>query len=149
MSPGTLFHGPRSFIDWRKRVGNYCQQAFEFSRMDRPVLIYFDEMYDEMSGLSGFADSRVLKCIRAGRERNLSCLIGAQRPKSIPLFSLTEADVMYLFYLQSIKDVKYLAEYGPPLHHRPVGHRFVCRRNYLGDEYEESLMQLNLEGKAA
>jgi hypothetical protein len=120
-------------------------EAFRRSGESNPVLVYIDEYYDILKGaLAGIADKRILKTIRAGRERNLSVLVGAQRPRSIPIPTLTEATKMYLFHLEFGEDVTYLMKHGAAIDDVPTGHSFVYYERKFGGEREVKLMQLRL-----
>lgn len=122
----------------------YAAEAFRASSASRPVLMFIDEYYDLLGGgLAALIDRRLLKTIRAGRERSMSVLVGAQRPRSIPIPTLTEATKLYLFQLEFEDDKKYLVKHGPALRYQPGGHQFVLYERD-GAKRSERLMQLRL-----
>lgn len=88
---------------------------FKEQRDARPSLLYVDEGMD-FYGPTGNArfGNAIQRCFRAGREKGLATLLGVQRPKSINLQTLTEANVLYLFRLDFVEDVKRLQEMGYP-----------------------------------
>jgi len=139
-------------------VDGFEEQAFESTRKlfrssheDSPTLLYVDEYYDLITGggLSGNTDRRVLQVIRAGRERFMSALISTQRPRSIPLPTLTEATKYYVFNLEYLEDVEYMRKHGPQIQHAPTGYNFVFYERKRGGERIEKLMRLDLDDKAA
>ena len=138
-------------------VKDFEEQAFETSRRlfrsshaTSPTLLYIDEYYDLLGGgLAGTADRRILRVIRAGRERFMTALISTQRPRSIPLPTLTEATKYYIFNLEYEEDVKYLRKHGPQLHYSPQGYNFVYYERMRGGQRIEKMMRLNLHERSA
>lgn len=135
-------------------VSDFEEEAFEASRKlfrssheTSPTLLYVDEYYDLITGggLSGHTDRRVLQVIRAGRERYMSALISTQRPRSIPLPTLTEATKYYIFTLEYEEDIEYMRKHGPKLVHTPHGYNFVFYERLNGGERIEKLMRLDLD----
>lgn len=99
----------------RFQVG-FLERFFETQDARRPSLVYIDEGMDFFTGSAsarGGSDI-VQRCFRAGRERNLSTLIGVQRPISINLQCLTETSWCALFRINFRNDVKRLWEMGWP-----------------------------------
>jgi hypothetical protein len=136
-----------------REVDEFEEEAFEASRKlfrssheTSPTLLYVDEYYDLITGggLSGHTDRRVLQVIRAGRERYMSALISTQRPRSIPLPTLTEATKYYIFTLEYEEDIEYMRKHGPKLTQTPNGFQFVFYERQSGGKRIEKLMQLDL-----
>lgn len=134
-------------------VRNFEEQAYESARrlfrsshMKAPTLLYIDEYYDLITGggLSGHTDRRVLQTIRAGRERLMAVLISTQRPRSIPLPTLTEATKYYIFNLEYEEDIEYMRKHGPQMIHTASGYNFVFYERKRGGERIEKLMRLNV-----
>lgn len=134
-------------------VEDFEEEAFEASRTlfrssheTSPTLLYVDEYYDLITGggLSGHTDRRVLQVIRAGRERYMSALISTQRPRSIPLPTLTEATKYYIFTLEYVEDIEYMRKHGPTLTETPHGYNFVFYERLSGGKRIEKLMRLDL-----
>lgn len=133
-------------------VHRFEEQAFESARKlfrssheISPTLLYVDEYYDLITGgTSGNTDKRILQVIRAGRERFMSALISTQRPRSIPLPTLTEATKYYLFKLEYEEDLDYMRKHGPKLIHTPTGYNFVFYERLNGGQRIEKLMRLDL-----
>lgn len=121
-----------------------ADQLFRLSGPKLPTLIYIDEFYDLTHGNSVIVDKEILKTIRAGGEKNMAVLAGAQRPRSIPIPILSESDKYYIFKLKKGEDKKYLRDYGVLLNREANGHQFV----YYDDsnaEPIEKMMQLTLK----
>jgi len=93
-----------------------CAERFFMSqRANRESLLYIDEGMDFFSTSgSAFGSDIVQRCFRAGREKNLTTLIGVQRPKGINLQCLTETNWCALFRINYTDDVKRLWEMGWP-----------------------------------
>jgi len=139
-----------------REVDHFEEEAFEATRKlfrssheTSPTLLYVDEYYDLITGggLSGNTDRRVLQVIRAGRERYMSALISTQRPRSIPLPTLTEATKYYIFTLEYEEDIEYMRKHGPMLTRTPTGFQFVFYERLSGGRRIEKLMQLDLENE--
>ena len=91
------------------------ERFFETQDARRESLIYWDEGMDffTVSGSARGSDI-VQRCYRAGRELNLTSMIGVQRPKGINLQCLTETSYCALFRINFTGDVKRLWEMGWP-----------------------------------
>lgn len=94
---------------------------FETQKPSRPSLAYIDE------GLSFFGPTgnarhgnAIQRCFRAGREKNLSILLGTQRPKTINLQCLTECSRAYVFRLDYDQDLARLQEMSFPQDIEPL-----------------------------
>lgn len=121
---------------------------FKSSHKDSPTLYVIDEWYDLLTGaLAGIADRNLLRVLRAGRERYMAALINTQRPKSIPLPTLTEATKFAIFTLEYEDDVKYMRKHGPQLTLNPHGHSFVWFERLSGGLRDERLLKLNIGGQ--
>lgn len=97
-----------------------------------PSLLYIDEGMDFYGGSGNSLYSPIIqRCVRAGREKGLASLIGAQRPKTINLQIITESNVLYLFALNFEQDVKRLQEMGfpPDIPPPPDNHKFLYFRD--------------------
>jgi hypothetical protein len=98
----------------------------------QPSLIYVDEGHDFFGGNAMARYGTALqRCYRAGAEQGMSSLLGAQRPKTITMQTLTESNLLYLFRIKFAEDVKRLREMGaPPDIQAPVKpHRFRFMRD--------------------
>lgn len=133
-------------------VNKFEEQAFESARKlfrsshdTSPTLLYIDEYYDLITGgTSGHTDKRILQVIRAGRERFMTALISTQRPRSIPLPTLTEATKYYIFKLEYAEDIDYMHKHGPRMNNAAYGYNFVFYERLKGGERIEKLMRLDL-----
>jgi hypothetical protein len=91
------------------------ERFFQSQDARRPSLIYWDEGMDFFeTNSSALGSDIVQRCYRAGRELNLTSLIGVQRPKGINLQCLTETSWCALFRINFTQDVKRLHEMGWP-----------------------------------
>lgn len=89
----------------------------------RPSLIYFDEGMDFFHASAAARGTDVVqRCYRAGREKRLATLLGAQRPVGINLQILTEMSYCALFRINFRRDVRRLYEMGWPLNVMPPGY---------------------------
>lgn len=136
--------------DFEEEAFEAARKLFRSSHETSPTLLYIDEYYDLITGggLSGNTDRRVLQVIRAGRERFMSALISTQRPRSIPLPTLTEATKYYIFTLEYADDIDYMRKHGPMLSHIPNGYDFVFYERRNGGERIEKLMRLDLDASS-
>lgn len=91
-------------------------KMFEESRAGRPSLVYVDETLDFFRGNGSpiGGDDALVRVARAGRERGMSGLYGAQRAKGLPGTLLSELSKLYLFRVDYIEDLKRLREMGAP-----------------------------------
>lgn len=128
--------------DYEEQAAELAQRVFRSSGPRRPTLLYVDETYD-LAGPTGLVDRRLLRTVRAGRERDMAVLMGAQRPRSIPLPILTEATKVYAFRLEFLDDRKYLVRHGMELRAQPQGHAFVLAERRGGVNVEQ-LLELHL-----
>jgi hypothetical protein len=105
----------------------------------RPTLVYCDE------GLSFFGPtgigrhgSAIQRAYRAGREKGLASLLGSQRPKQINVQTLTEANVAYVFRLNSAADTKHLTD---QMGLEPPPYLLAPRDRYVFWFYRDGLLQ--------
>lgn len=142
----SLHPNAREVEDFEEEAFEAARKLFRSSHETSPTLLYVDEYYDLITGggLSGHTDRRVLQVIRAGRERYMSALISTQRPRSIPLPTLTEATKYYIFTLEYIDDIDYMRKHGPKMMHTPSGYNFVFYERLNGGERIEKVMRLDL-----
>lgn len=107
----------------RERVAHVARTFYESYGAKSPRLLVVDELAD-------FYEWRSLGDIfqqiaRAGRERDCAMICGSQRPRKIPVETMTEMTRMYLFELNYWEDIKHVAEFGlPPAIQIPQGHAF-------------------------
>lgn len=143
----SLHPNAREVDDFEEEAFEATRKLFRSSHETSPTLLYVDEYYDLITGggLSGHTDRRVLQVIRAGRERYMSALISTQRPRSIPLPTLTEATKYYIFTLEYLDDIQYMQKHGPKMTQIPHGYNFVFYERLNGGERIEKLMRLDLE----
>jgi len=90
----------------------------EFWRSQRariPSLLVLDEGMDffGVTG-NGLHGNTIQRICRAGREKSMATVIGSQRPKSINIQVLSEANCLALFAVKYREDVKRLYEMGLP-----------------------------------
>jgi hypothetical protein len=142
----SLYPNAREVDDFEQEAFEATRKLFRSSHETAPTLLYVDEYYDLITGggLSGHTDRRVLQVIRAGRERFMSALISTQRPRSIPLPTLTEATKYYIFTLEYEEDIEYMRKHGPKLTVAPHGYDFVFYERLNGGKRIEKLMRLDL-----
>ena len=145
----SLHPNAREVDEFEEEAFEATRKLFRSSHETSPTLLYVDEYYDLITGggLSGHTDRRVLQVIRAGRERYMSALISTQRPRSIPLPTLTEATKYYIFTLEYEEDIDYMRKHGPKLIHSPYGYNFVFYERLNGGQRIEKLMRLDLENE--
>lgn len=135
--------------NFERGVAELAEWLFRKSGRRTHSLFYVDEYYDILRGAAGIADMRVLRTIRAGRERYMTVLTGSQRPRSIPLSTLTEATNVYCFQLEFTEDIRYLQKHGVPIASVPTGYDFLFYRRERGGKRVQELCRLNVETKAA
>lgn len=70
--------------------------------------LYVDEAYALLGGTN--PSFHLQACITRGRERGISTLIATQRPKRIPLISMSEAEHYYIFRTQMPEDKERITE---------------------------------------
>src|SRR5215469_278829 len=147
----SLHPNAREVDEFEEEAFEATRKLFRSSHETSPTLLYVDEYYDLITGggLSGHTDRRVLQVIRAGRERYMSALISTQRPRSIPLPTLTEATKYYIFTLEYEEDIEYMRKHGPKLTKAPHGYDFVFYERLNGGQRIEKLMRLDLDDEAS
>lgn len=64
--------------------------------------LYIDEAYALLGGAN--PAFHLQACLSRGRERGISTLIATQRPKRIPLITMSEAEHIYIFRLNLLED---------------------------------------------
>lgn len=99
-------------------------------------LLAVDELADFFgtTGAAGRGDA-LLKAVRSGREMNIAFVGGAQRPKGLPQSFMTEVSAVYLFKLQSLKDMQHLESLGLPGEAAPPNEPHVFYYRNLIDDY--------------
>lgn len=98
-------------------------------------LLVVDELAD-FFGTTGAASrgDALLKVVRSGREKNISFLGAAQRPKGLPQSFMTEVSAVYLFKLRSKKDMQHLEDLGLPGAASPPSKKHIF---YFWNDYTE------------
>lgn len=93
-----------------------AERFFKSQSAKRDSLLYVDEGMDFFTtSASAIGGSDIVqRCTRAGREKGLATLIGAQRPVGINLQILTEMNYAALFRINFVNDMKRLHEMGWP-----------------------------------
>lgn len=131
----------RLVIAQRHDLGHQDHVAWQVQNIERffatqdyryPSLLYIDEGMDFFGPTgNGLYGNAVQRCYRAGREKGLASLIGVQRPRTINIQCLTEANVLYLFAINFDEDMKRLREMGFPNDVPPPrdDHRFLYFRD--------------------
>jgi DNA helicase HerA-like ATPase len=101
-----------------QNLRGFARAFYKAAEDKNDQLLYADETAD-FFGTTGAASrgDALLQTVRSGRERNVSFLGGAQRPKGLPLSFLTELTQVYVHRLDNIADMKHLTDMGIP----PVG----------------------------
>ena len=101
----------------RKFLVECAEEFFKSARHSRPQLLCVDETADffHMNGspISGSSDA-LIRVSRAGRERGTAGLYCTQRAKSIPTSIIEEMTLLYLFLLDSKRDLDRCVEMGAP-----------------------------------
>lgn len=75
---------------------------FEWVYFRYNTRLYIDEAYAILGGTN--PSFHLLACITRGRERGISTVIATQRPKRIPLITMSEAEHYYIFRVQMNED---------------------------------------------
>lgn len=98
-------------------------------------LLVVDELAD-FFGTTGSASrgDALLKAVRSGGEMNIAFAGAAQRPKGLPQSFMTEVSAVYLFQLQSFKDMTHLETLGLPGDAAPPGRKYVFFYHNLLEE---------------
>ena len=111
----------------RKFLVDCAEEFFKSARHTRPQLICVDETADFFhqngSPISGSSDA-LIRVARAGRERGTAALYCTQRAKSIPGSIIEELTQLYLFVLDSKKDLGRCVEMGAPEDIQPPEHNY-------------------------
>lgn len=116
--------------DWHELIG-YARHFFEGYGAKYPRLLVVDELAD-------FYEKRTLgdifqRIARNGRERDFAFIAGSQRPRKVPLETMTEMLRLYLFELDYDEDFKHIIQFGLPWQQvpradieqlKPRGHTF-------------------------
>jgi hypothetical protein len=116
--------------DWGRLI-EYVRYFFEGYGAQYPRLLVVDELAD-------FYEKRVLgdifqRVARNGRERDFAFIAGSQRPRKVPLETMTEMLRLYLFELDYDEDFKHIIQFGLPWQNwpkveiekmKPHGHAF-------------------------
>jgi hypothetical protein len=133
------------------------EKFFATQRANRPSLAYLDEGMDFFTtSSSAYGSDIVQRCFRAGREKNLATLIGAQRPKQINAQVLTETSWLSLFRINFAEDVRRLHEMGfprnvgPPTYDQPHAFRLWREGRPVAPLYrlsEESQQEVSNHGR--
>lgn len=124
-------------IAWQVEL---IKKFYQTQKAGEPSLLYVDEGMD-FFGVNGSSryGTAIQRCYRAGREKDLSTLIGVQRPKCINLQCLTEANVLYLFAINYEDDVRRLYEMGWPKGEMPPRENFKFKLLRNGKKYPKTL----------
>src|SRR5262249_39904615 len=89
--------------NYRESLDPYAQDAFfEWVYESRFTRVYVDEAYALLGGSS--PSFHLQACLSRGRERGISTVVATQRPKRIPLITMSEAENFYIFRLNLIED---------------------------------------------
>lgn len=89
--------------NYRESLDPYAQDAFfQWIYERRWTRVYVDEAYALLGGSS--PSFHLQACLSRGRERGISTIVATQRPKRIPLITLSEAEHFYIFRLNLLED---------------------------------------------
>lgn len=112
-----------------EELENKCNGMFEYVFDYQNVLLYVDEV-------TAVTTPRTIstgygKCLKMGRELNISVWSATQRPANIPTEVMTEANHIFCFQLTNPIDRKRIADYTTPdiFKNNPTGHGFVYYNN--------------------
>jgi GTPase SAR1 family protein len=75
---------------------------FQWVYEQRNIRLYVDEAYALLGGSN--PSFHLQACLSRGRERGISTIIATQRPKRIPLITMSEAEHFYIFRLNLLED---------------------------------------------
>lgn len=97
--------------EWGELI-EYVKYFYEGYGAKYPRLVVVDELAD-------FYERRLLTDIfqricRNGRERDCAFIAGSQRPRKVPVETMTELLRMYLFELDYEEDIKHVVQFGLP-----------------------------------
>lgn len=104
-------------------ASDVATEFYESYGANTPRLLLVDELADFFRyRATGDIFQRVA---RNGRERDVALLTGSQRPRKVPVETLTEMRRLYMFKLDFIEDIKHVWAFGIPRGtKRPTGHVF-------------------------
>lgn len=102
--------------EWHELIG-YSKHFFEGYGAKYPRLLVVDELAD-------FYEKRTLgdifqRIARNGRERDFAFIAGSQRPRKVPLETMTEMLRLYLFELDYDEDFRHIIQFGLPWQQLP------------------------------
>lgn len=124
-----IFHSSFNIIMRPKRWDDTRMADVLLEAMKRRnIIIYIDEL---QSVTENFPISAMVlgDIARTGRERGMGLWSATQRPRWVPLQFLTESEVLFVFWLRSGQDRKYIAGYAGEEVEEPVGmHEFYYTR---------------------
>jgi len=95
-----------------KTSWNYVFQKINESSSKRkpvPRIVYIDEI--RHIGYGNSYPSWLSANLVTARQKKISFLVAAQRPKNLPPEILTEASKLYVFYLSRAEDIKFVSEF--------------------------------------
>lgn len=96
--------------DWEE----YLWEVYNlpWKRKGRPFVLYIDELY----GVGPAQGSRALQALYTrGRELGIFMIASTQRPKRIPPYALSEAEILVLFQTRMPQDIELMSELIPDL----------------------------------
>lgn len=109
----------------------------------RGVDAYIDELYSFHTG--GNAGPGLVALYTRGRSRGISTFSSTQRPAFISRFSMSEAQVFFVFRLNDLKDRKRISEAsGMPLLENPPQHHFYIFR--AGEDAARLVKPISVDG---
>lgn len=112
----------------RPRLLEVADSWYSAKWKDADRLLVVDELLDFYHGNAVSISSRhntPVKVNRAGGERGIGGLYGAQRPKGIHPQIVEELSILYLFHIRFQKDMNYLYEHGIPTDLVPPEENYV------------------------
>lgn len=103
----------RHVASWYPWLNSMIHEFYDMHNKRNWLYLYVDEM------LAFFRQTRsnhtgVVQVLTAGGERGIGFLGGTQRPRWIPVESMTELTKLYLFKIDTDLDLKHLREMGIP-----------------------------------
>ena len=112
----------------RPRLLHIANEFYQAKWRDADRLLVVDELLDFYHGNAVSISPREnapVKVNRAGGERGIGGLYGAQRPKGIHPQIVEELSILYLFHIRFQKDMNYLYEHGIPTDIVPPEENYV------------------------
>ncbi len=104
-----------------------------------PRLLFVDELGDFFKYRS-MADI-FQRVARNGRERDMAFIAGSQRPRKVPVETMTEMGRLYMFKLDYSEDIKNVQRFGIPMDApMPDGHAFYLYDKFLEETYPSNHM---------